>query len=291
VQRRLLHDRWTSLDRAMGDQWARSQTRWWPDDGEPLVGKNGMIVVNIYVPLKNYPYLSDQEDVPSPDEEEDLRRLWTQVKKGEKKYEWSLFIGLIKDFTPEHYEELFGDLPRGSEFVGKLGRFYAEHRKGKGNLLWDGESERFSLYVVPLERNALQQDDLIDLAKADIANRAALLRAFSRANEAESLESLRFAFSTVKPVAQPDTESTAAALDGAADILSDSCNFQHRWMYCLYEACYGIAASFELRHWLMSQWYDVAFDFEPAYRLWKANGTYEVIGDTCYVFRQSADGA
>ena len=80
TQKRLLYERWTALDRAMGQSWGRDQWRWWPEDSDPVVGKNGMIVVNIYVPLKNFPYLLDQDDVPSPDEEDDLHGLWNQVK-------------------------------------------------------------------------------------------------------------------------------------------------------------------------------------------------------------------
>ncbi|MGC4062323.1 MAG: hypothetical protein QM749_16345 [Aquabacterium sp.] len=65
------------------------------------------------------------------------------------------------------------------------------------------------------------------------------------------------------------------------NIISESRVIEGHWMYCLSEACYGIAASFELAHWLMSQWHTVVFDFEPVYDIWKSGGTYEVIGDTC----------
>lgn len=64
-QRALLHERWQQLDCRMGEQWARGSRRWWPDKSKwwkpdrslPEVGKNGMIAVNIYLPVKNFPYL------------------------------------------------------------------------------------------------------------------------------------------------------------------------------------------------------------------------------------------
>jgi hypothetical protein len=287
-QKRLLHDRWTALDRGMGHGWARSQSRWWPEGSDPVVGANGMIVVNIYVPLKNYPYLADQEDVPSPDEEDDLHGMWSQVKARSKRYDSSLFISLIKDATPDQYGELFGDLPGGDEFISKLLRFYRDHRKGSGNLLWDGESESFSLYVCPLEKHALTPDDLIDLVRADVANRAALLRTAGLDNEAESVEALTFAFGRPHP-AQSVDETAADALDQAEDIISESQVVDDHWIYCLAEACYGIAASYVLARWLMSHWYRVDFDFEPTYGIWKAGGGYEVSGDTCHVYRKSSE--
>jgi hypothetical protein len=283
TQERLLYERWMALDRAMGSDWARDQWRWWPKGRKPLAGKNGMIVVNIYVPLKNFPHLANREEVPSPDEEDDIHSLWTEVKAQRKRYADSLFYSLIKDATPDQYLELFGDLPGGTEFIRKLRLLYQEHQKGSGNLLWDGESEYFSLYVCPLEKHRLPQNDLMELVKADVANRAGLLRKGGFADEAETVESLTFAFG--KP--QSGDQIAADALFHAADIIRRSRAIDSHWFWCLDEACYGIAASYELAGWLMSHWYDVEFDFEPAYRIWKAAGIYKVAGDTCYVDRSS----
>lgn len=288
VQKRLLHERWTALDGAMGSNWARDQWRWWPEDGIPVVGKYGMIVVNIYVPLKHFPYLAGRDDVPSPDEADDLHGMWRDVKAGRKRYEWSLFIALIKDATPDQYEGLFGDLPGGEGFIRKLKRFYHEHRKGSGNLLWDGESEHFSLYVSPLREHAAPLSELIDLAKADVANRAALLRRAGYAEEAGSLEALSFTASE-PPTGGEGSGPAAEALTHAADLLTESRTVEDHWVYCLSEACYGIAANYNLTRWLMSHWSDADFDFEPSYGLWKGGGAYEVIGNTCHVFRESSE--
>jgi hypothetical protein len=288
TQKRLLHKRWTGLDRTMGEGWARDQCRWWPAGSDPVVGKNGMIVVNIYVPLKFYPYLRNRDDMPSPDEQDDIFGMWHQVKAGKKRYERSLFLGLIKDAAPDQYAELFGDLPGGSEFIEKLSCFYHEHRKGSGNLLLDGESEYFSLYVCPLEKHAVAEDALIRLAKADVANRASLLRASGRHDEANSLESLTFSFGNPQS-SESDDSIAAGALEHAADIISGSRVIEDRWFNCLSEACYGIAASYDLANWLLSHWYSVLFDFEPAYGIWKADAVYEVVGSTCYVHRNSPE--
>jgi hypothetical protein len=288
IEKKLLYQRWTALDRAMGAGWARDQRRWWPEESDPVVGNNGMIVVNIYVPLKYFPYLKDREDVPSPDEEDDLHGLWKQVKGRRKRYASSLFIALIKDATPDEYGELFGDLPGGEELIKKLQRFYQEHRKGSGNLLWDGKSEYFSMYVSPLKEYALPGSDLMDLVKADIASRAALLRTAVFHEEAASLDALAFAFGKPQPADYFDSPA-ADALTHASDIILGSPVVDDHWIYCLKEACYGIAASRGLADWLMSHWYGLHVDCEAAYGIWKADGRYEIVGDTCHVFRTSSE--
>ena len=287
TERRLLHERWTALDRAMGDEWARDQRRWWPEESDPVVGKNGMTVVNIYFPLKYFPYLKDRKDVPAPDEEDDLHGLWNQVKRQRKRYDESLFMGLIKDARPDDYAGLFGDLPAGEELIKKLQRFHQEHRKGSGGLLWDGESEFFSPYVSPMEKHALPETELIDLLKADIASRAVSLRTAGFPGEAASLEALSFRFGEPE-TAEPVDSPAAEALDHLSDVMRESRVVGDHWIHCLTEACHGIAASDDLTHWLMSHWYGIQVDFEPAYGIWKAGGRHQIVGDTCHVYRTSS---
>lgn len=57
-QKALLHNRWQELDCKLGAGWARNSIRWWPFESVPEVGKNGMLAVNIYLPLEKFPHLS-----------------------------------------------------------------------------------------------------------------------------------------------------------------------------------------------------------------------------------------
>ncbi len=62
AQKTLLLERWKQLDLNMGEQWARTTRRWWPEShaqkpSELEAGKNGMVVVNIYLPVKHFSYL------------------------------------------------------------------------------------------------------------------------------------------------------------------------------------------------------------------------------------------
>lgn len=244
----------------------------------------GMIVVNIYVPLEHFPYLASQNDIPSPDDEDDIFELWRQQKEGEKDYDSGVFIGLIKDSLPADLPEQFGDLPRGAEFVSRLSRFFEDHLLSSGNLLC-GDEDSFYLYVWPLQRNALPPSQLVELARADIAQHANLLRSNGRAKDANALAALRFEFGEpVDDSSWSHDDPGVEALDSAADLCLELVTSDEPWFYCLSEACYGLAASFALRDWLMSVWYQSGFDFTPAYLLWKAGGKYSLKDGVCVVY-------
>lgn len=282
AQKGLLHDRWLALDVAMGEKWGRTQQRWWPDDCEPVAPHKMLNVVNIYLPIQHFPHLEVQDDVPSPDGKDDFPMLWQQVKRGKKRYDWSLFLGLIKDSRPGDFTSLFGDLRGGDEFIDRLNRLYADHMLSEGSILSKGECA-FFLYAVPLVRNGLPPQELVGLARADIAQRVDLLRQAQHTAEADTLSNLRF---QLQPPAKTSSGSEAAldALELVDDIVSDAKLCRDHWVDCLSEACYGIAASFELQSWLMMPWSGAKIDFEPAYALWKAGGAYRVVGDVCYVY-------
>ena len=59
-QKHLLFERWNTLDQAMGTSWGRAMARWWPDSFIPEdEDDDGMLVVNMYFPIKNFPVLTD----------------------------------------------------------------------------------------------------------------------------------------------------------------------------------------------------------------------------------------
>lgn len=297
--RRDRHERWIALDAAMGAAWGRDERSWWPEGANPVRGSAGQRIGNVYLPLARFPYLANRDDVPHPDDEDDLPKLWGQVKRGEKRYDWSIFISLIKDARPDEFDALFGDLPGGAEFLSRLRRLFEDHRLSETSVLTDG-GPRFYWYVYPLERNALPMPALLDLAREDIAQRAGFLRRHGKAEEAEILGRLRF---TEGKAEDPQWEPAGAAMEEYDDVLSSAERDRPRWKYCLGEACYGIAASFELKNWLMlalneralarpaggllaSLWQrrsGAVFDLEPSYRLWKAGGHYVLDGETCRV--------
>jgi hypothetical protein len=275
------HELWTGLDAAMGAGWRRTEMRWWPEGALPVVAEGGMLVANIHVPVQRFTYLANQDDVPHPDEEDDIEKLWHRVRRGEKNYDGSHFIALIKDAQPAQLDGMFGELPRSGEFLARLKRLFNDHLLSETSVLWDG-GERSCLYVCPLQRNALPQPALIELARQDIGQRVAFLRQRGFHAEADVLARLRFEH------ARPDDpvfEPAAAAMESCEDELRYAGPDRPRWMYCLREACYGIAASFELQDWLMLALRESVpdFDLEPAYRLWKAGGAWVLDGETCCV--------
>ena len=277
----MLDERWTSLDQAMGDHWARDEMQWWPEECDPD-DSDGMIVVNIYLPLKHFPELEDRYDAPPPDLKRDVNELWAHVKSGEKRYEESSFVALIKDARPHRFETLFGDLPDAAAFISKLQRLFRDHALSEGCLNVDSEG-RFRPYVLPLERNAASQNELLNLAQRDVAQRAELLKADGNDQQAAILDNARFVFQ------QPSEDLSYNGSDGQAvdDCVSDAIlrrrTIDKHWIYCVSEACYGVAANYDLSYWLMSHWYRQCVDFEPAYEFWKGGGKYAIHEGTCYV--------
>ncbi|MHC2067250.1 hypothetical protein ACYFX5_07250 [Bremerella sp. T1] len=284
AQARLLYDRWNALDEAMGPTWARNQRRWWPAGSDMVPGGSDMIVVNIYLPIEHFPYLANQNDVPSPDDEDNIFALWQQQKSGEKQFDESLFLGLIKDSLPEQIPELFGDLPGGETFVARLTQFFKDHQLSGKSVLSTDDGD-FYLYCSPLDQNALPSSKLIELAKADVQQFAILLQQEARMKDVRRLAEMPYEFvEDGDELSDFDSSPEAVALDQAHELLLALQTCHEPWFYALSEACYGIAATYTLRDWLLQGWFDVAIDLTPSYELWKAGGRYKIVDGTCYVF-------
>lgn len=290
AQERLLYERWTALDTAMGETWARDQRRWWPEGKEPVVAANGMIVVNIYLPLKNVPYLANRDDVPAPDEAHDIRRLWQQQKSGEKSYEEYEFIALIKDARVHELDSLFGDLTNAKPFIRKLKTFFQDHELHDGSVLLTPNQTGCYLYVCPLERNALPREKLLQLARDKIALLQGILRTEKKDKEAQAaadtLAGLTFEWGSAPGKnAEIDWDEPA---NGAMEIFGDLClslgPINEPWDTAIGEACYGIAASYELRSWFLSSWNDDQPDLGAVYEFWKAGGDFRFEDGKCIVY-------
>lgn len=114
TQRELLYNRWRDLDQRFGTGWGRGSMRWWPKDAEPVVGQNGMIVVNVYLPLKYFPYLKSVEEPLKPFGQEVL----------------DIWVGFISPSRQgSYFEERYDkddDTPI-SDFAGDQGELWIDH--------------------------------------------------------------------------------------------------------------------------------------------------------------------
>lgn len=113
VQEKLLYDRWQELDRRIGAGWGRDSRRWWPSGSAPTVGQNGMIVVNIYLPLKHFPYLTSVEEPLKPFRQETLD-IWVGYFEEER----------CGNYFEEQYDD--DDAPL-SEFAGDQEESFIDH--------------------------------------------------------------------------------------------------------------------------------------------------------------------
>lgn len=115
IQEKLLYDRWKELDRRVGAGWGRGSTRWWPSDSEPIVAQNGMIVVNIYLPLKHFQYLTSVEEPLKPFRQETLD-IWVGYFENNR----------CGSYFEEKYDEDDDDAPV-SEFAGDQEERFIDH--------------------------------------------------------------------------------------------------------------------------------------------------------------------
>ncbi|MEB2845685.1 hypothetical protein GAO09_29425 [Rhizobiales bacterium RZME27] len=297
-----LYDIWMKLDSVMGTGTARDSRQWWPEGSNAIAGTAGMKVANIYLSLQRFPDLANRDEQPHPDDEYDLAKLWRQVLTGEKKYDSSHFIALIKDAHPDSFDAMFGDLPDGGRFLERLKRLFVDHQLNGPSMLTPG-GQNFYHYVYPLARNARPLEELVELGRKDIAQCAGVLRASGKTDHAAVLEKLTFVADKRE---NPAPSAAEQAMEEFADDLCYSGPTRPRWHYCLGEACYGIAADYVLKRWLMLFLFQpsppqprptggllsllrlrrlpLPLDLEPSYALWKAGGRYDFDGNTCFVY-------
>ncbi len=285
AQKLSLFDRWTELDIKMGSELERDQRSWWPEGQEPIRGKNGQLVVNVYLPIKNFSHLEKLYDTPRPEDENDIKKLWLQQLSGEKRYENHQFISLIKDFTFPECKEMFNKLPNIGSFLGKLSDLYDDMAYVSGYLLKQ-TNEGFYLYSVPKPEHVISSDQAVDIVKKDLQQKWAVLE--SKGNNTESALLKKVDFKVEKP---PQFESnnydTEGAFEEVNELINDSSySLGDHWKYCLSEACYGIASNYAVRDFLMSDFYKINYDFDIPYQLWKGGWNYELHEATCYIFKK-----
>src|SRR5215510_8908468 len=108
-------------------------------------------------------------DQPTDADRQDPDRMWIDQVAGKRDFDPSSFMGFINDlllFERDDWQRLFVDLPNGAGFVAKLSDFFARHRGGLR-----GENGWYP-YFYPLQRNALESERLVKLARAHVAELA-----------------------------------------------------------------------------------------------------------------------
>jgi hypothetical protein len=118
----------------------------------------------------------------------------------------------------------------------------------KGRLSWCS-------YFQPLQRNALKKDRLVELAQQHLA---------------ELVE-----------IAESDLDMEVYETIG--DFLELNEVAQAPWFACLKEACYAMAADYDLQRYFMSDYYRIRFDYSAYYELWIGGGKFFFDDGRCLV--------
>jgi hypothetical protein len=219
-------------------------------------------------------------DQPTDDDLRDPARMWLDQLSGRRNFDHSAFMGFINDLIErDDWPSLFAELPNGAGFVAKLGDFFARHRGGLR-----GEDCRY-LYFHPRERNALDNDRLVELAQQHVRELARIAGLAGERDLHERLVSATVVWSDAErdrsPVPRGDLNDDVYCIIG--DFLECSNDPRPQWFSCLREACYTIAADYDLQRYLMSDFYSVRFDYRAYYELWVGGGRYAFEDGRCLV--------
>ena len=182
-------------------------------------------------------------------------------------------MGFINDlllFEREDWGDLFAALPNGAGFVAKLSDFFARHRDGlRDHNCWYP-------YLHPLQRNALERDRLIELAERHVAELAGIAELAGAHELRERLSSLTTVWIDEHgqrgPMPLDSSDLDIEIYETIGDFLRSNKDVETPWFYCLQEACYAMAADYDLQRYFMSDYYRIRFDYGAYYELWIGGG-------------------
>lgn len=283
ARERLLFDRWTALDEAMGPDWGRDQWRWWPEHSDHFVRGPGsdMKVLNIYVPLARFPSLANQFDPIAPDDEENFAKLWRQLKTGEKNYDFFDFGYLFDYVPPSEVREYFGDLPKGDLFIARLNELYDPDAL-QPNICYGDQ-------LNALRVNEKSLEEAVEILRRHLEQQADILRWGGYDKEADILA--RVPVEQGIECTKDEDHDCSSEEFGAWELSFDMVTSEQQpsgdddWFYGLQEACGFLTRHRFMPYWLIRDWLDLPVDLEPIKELFLAGYWYQINGDTCFVFK------
>jgi hypothetical protein len=207
-------------------------------------------------------------DKPADADLRDPDRMWLDQLSGRRNFEPSWFMGFINGLLEqEDWRGLFADLPNSAGFVAKLSDFFARHRGGlSGHNCWYP-------YFHPLRRNALEQDRLIEFAQQHVAELARIAQLAGARELCERLSSLPVVWTAEHSYPMPrDSCGLDIEIHETIGDFLDGEDTQAPWFDCLKEACYAMAADYDLQRYFMSDYYRIRFEYGAYYELWIGGG-------------------
>jgi hypothetical protein len=150
-------------------------------------------------------------------------------------------------------------------------------------------NEGFYLYAVPKPEHAISSNQAIEIVTKDIQQKYSIME--NRGHKTESTLLKKIDFEVGKyPETNSENHETEDAFDEVNELINaSSYNLKDHWKYCLSEACYGIAANYAVRDFLMSDFYGINYNFDLPYQLWKGGWKYKIHETTCYVLKNEKE--
>ncbi len=266
-----MYDRWVALDEVFGDSVARVDVEFTFAEANLFAEGADAEPGPRVVPANTYasPAAVSDGRYDSPHPEADPVDLWLEVVAGDKDYDPRTFLGMINGLSPDRYEEVFAGLPNHTGFVSRLRRLVADQTP-------PGQDPQSSVYFTPQEHNAVDDAMLVSLARAQVDALRAVAEQVADEDESQALSEAIAALDY--RVAQTGDAAERGSLHYELDEHVGDSQFAERspWTDGLGEACYSIAASYELAAWLTQDWNVADVDLEPLYALWRAGGRVKI---------------
>jgi hypothetical protein len=89
--------------------------------------------------------------------------------------------------------------------------------------------------------------------------------------------------SRTRPDAQDLSSLDIGVYETIGDFIENSAEPRLHWFDCLQEACYAMAANYDLQRYLMSDFYRFRFDYAAYYEFWIGGGRFRFDEDRCRV--------
>jgi hypothetical protein len=211
------------------------------------------------------------------------KRIWKDLISGKKTLDTGDFLTALIALSdvPDWREAFLGLGSSATVFLDRLETFFDLRRGGPVS----GDDDRSKVDHPPARQN-VSNDFLVSLARAHLNDVADMAEDISQPDTAKILRALPIEW-VEAPDPEPYSYSTLAQalhnIPGEAYDTNQFAGWSHiHW--CLSEACYGLATSYDLQRYLMQDFYTMRANPSHLYKLqWEYGATMYATDTSCAV--------
>ncbi len=229
----------------------------------------------------------------------DIKILWQDQISEKIDFDHGSFMGALSDLQSDpDWKQAFSDIENATgmpEFLNRLQQHF--------DLCMPSKSSDGSVYVYQhpsrTEQSGLEKDTkaMLELMRRHLDSAAEAVRESSGDdNEVALLKNMKISWtddysSISDDVLAYDYDDVYSLVYEGLSGIEDNTKKDGvpNIIKCLREACYGLASSYDLQHYLMQDFFTYNYDVDALYELeWVSGCDHRFHGDTCVVFDRAA---